>query len=751
MWAQLHKDQGSPQEKLTLEAEYDALQPKQRQQWRRQVCEFINNNSDVNGTTTRDSQWNRRRSTVDAPSTKALIAEVLELGRMPRHSRGKPREVRLRQSLMYHNLIQRAKRELKSRSIPSVRTRLTMKTPASSPKAQSKSLRTAGRCDPHPKAELSSEMKALNAGDSSHDALDAGLPSRPAQLSEEVDSATAADESIAMTHWYLPEIEQDIFTFTQAHRRPREHSKDKQEVQLARHIRYNWITLHEETQQLLDKADDPAGVVALAQADLGRLESKGLLETQHELVRGLQAITKLPSQKSFKKLRHNNDGTLSDIWRQAGIQIAVRTSGPDSITRSGSTSGSKWGRLTPLSVLHHNYYHACHQAMETIFSDDPHPAAPKKRIYADFYAACRAPERRHLEPFPTSRATQCGSRRFKAYQCIEQLALIELVDMSVEKLPYKYHQIQNLIQVARKKETSEFKLMSQVLDSAAQRLCSYCNDSTNANEHARFLDVQGQGKLRANYTPTERQGKLRAMVQTLADAFEKENIDATFFKPNHFATLSVYYALFLGKDDAIPRNGLNRYCKGLRAYIPGAAIEAIDEKQKHLASTCMPQHYEHSGNAEPSGLRKPGRAVAAAPVTCELCHTGLSGFDTLKLHCVKKHGNLAEYRKRVFWKARERGLVELQPWVKRNMVQSFQFFRLHSVPSSCNDWTHKAMHNAKLRREEACAVVAGKDWLEARSEVRLFTESTGTTTWAKFFFARDEDDSGHADPEEEGS
>ena len=118
MWAQLHKDQGSPQEKLTLEAEYDALQPKQRQQWRRQVCEFINNNSDVNGTTTRDSQWNRRRSTVDAPSTKALIAEapsmhrrrkyvdealvdeVLELGRMPRHSRGKPREVRLRQSLM---------------------------------------------------------------------------------------------------------------------------------------------------------------------------------------------------------------------------------------------------------------------------------------------------------------------------------------------------------------------------------------------------------------------------------------------------------------------------------------------------------------------------------------------------------------------------------------------------------------------------------------------------------------------------
>ena len=32
-----------------------------------------------------------------------------------------------------------------------------------------------------------------------------------------------------------------------------------------------------------------------------------------------------------------------------------------------------------------------------------------------------------------------------------------------------------------------------------------------------------------------------------------------------------------------------------------------------------------------------------------------------------------------FYKAREAGLCPLLPWVKRNMVQSFQFFRLHSV------------------------------------------------------------------------
>ena len=34
------------------------------------------------------------------------------------------------------------------------------------------------------------------------------------------------------------------------------------------------------------------------------------------------------------------------------------------------------------------------------------------------------------------------------------------------------------------------------------------------------------------------------MVQTLEAAFEKEGIDMNAFKPNHFATLSVYFCLF---------------------------------------------------------------------------------------------------------------------------------------------------------------------------------------------------------------
>ena len=51
--------------------------------------------------------------------------------------------------------------------------------------------------------------------------------------------------------------------------------------------------------------------------------------------------------------------------------------------------------------------------------------------------------------------------------------------------------------------------------------------------------------------------------------------------------------------------------------------------------------------------------------------------------------------KRTFFKAREAGPVELHPWVKRKSVQSFQFFRLHSVEASFNDWTDKAMKKRK--------------------------------------------------------
>ena len=186
--------------------------------------------------------------------------------------------------------------------------------------------------------------------------------------------------------------------------------------------------------------------------------------------------------------------------------------------------------------------------------------------------------------------------------------------------------------------------------------------------------------------------------------------------------------MFLRKSNMRPRNGLARWCSGIKAYVPGDKIEPEEIRHENLASQCLPAHYDPSGVPQPAGLNKSGQAIASAPVTCELCHVGLAGFDALRRHCAQKHCGLAEYRKRTFFKARAAGLCPLLPWVKRSMVQSFHFFRLHSVPGSFNDWTTKATQHAELRREEACAVCAVKDWLENRYPVYLFQESTSTTT-----------------------
>ena len=95
-----------------------------------------------------------------------------------------------------------------------------------------------------------------------------------------------------------------------------------------------------------------------------------------------------------------------------------------------------------------------------------------------------------------------------------------------------------------------------------------------------------------------------------------------------------------------PRNGLARWCSGIKAYIPGDKIEPEEIRHENLASQCLPAHYDPSGVPQLAGLNKSGQAIASAPVTCELCHVGLAGFDSLREHCAQKHCGLAEYRKR---------------------------------------------------------------------------------------------------------
>ena len=159
--------------------------------------------------------------------------------------------------------------------------------------------------------------------------------------------------------------------------------------------------------------------------------------------------------------------------------------------------------------------------------------------------------------------------------------------------------------------------------------------------NARFLDLKetvdegGERKVIKVVTALAAETSLRKMVQDLNDALEKQGIDMTVFKPNQFVVLSVYYAKFPTQVTARTKHWLNRrYCGGLRQYVLGNNIEPKEEwdlsskqyvlasQQEHLASQCLPKHYDDSGVAQLVALEQSGQAIASAPVVCELCHMG---------------------------------------------------------------------------------------------------------------------------------
>ena len=337
--------------------------------------------------------------------------------------------------------------------------------------------------------------------------------------------------------------------------------------------------------------------------------------------------------------------------------------------------------------------HAVYEEVVEVLYGEPYSCPGRKRIFTEFFSACRSLAKRHREPFQREPNLQTGYGVYRAYQCSRFLALIELVDVPFWKLPFNHSRLCDMIWSRRKQEQSNCETVSEIMEAAIDRLVAFTENPT----HAHFLNIRG--------ADMDRRAESRKIVRKLAEAFEKQKVDIIDFKPNQFACLSAYHKMFLRRSGIRPSNGLNRWVYFLRGYVPGKDIEKDGAKKECLASQCLPRHYDDSGVIQPASQNVSGRAIAAPPVTCELCHKGFAGMDKFQSHCVKEHCGLAEYRKRLFYRAKQTGPCELQPWVKRNMVQSFQFFRLHSVPSSVNDYTYKAITEAEPRREEACAVV----------------------------------------------
>ena len=121
---------------------------------------------------------------------------------------------------------------------------------------------------------------------------------------------------------------------------------------------------------------------------------------------------------------------------------------------------------------------------------------------------------------------------------------------------------------ARANEEHHCQVLSEIHEAAVQRLVNYARNINRVYANARFLKLrgpvkeEGASKFRPCRTEASAQAAVRRMVDTLVRAFDKAGIAMTVFNPNHFATLCVYYLMFLRKSNMRPRNGLARWCSG---------------------------------------------------------------------------------------------------------------------------------------------------------------------------------------------
>jgi len=173
----------------------------------------------------------------------------------------------------------------------------------------------------------------------------------------------------------------------------------------------------------------------------------------------------------------------------------------------------------------------------------------------------------------------------------------------------------------------------------------------------------------------------------------------------------------------------------LLANAKGEALKQYLPKDKcgedvELTANCMPAYWRRMQNGVEQPVEDLSLAVASPPVMCWICGEGFLHNGALLKHCRAEHGDYAEYRKRLFWRAQKDGFKPLLPWVKRHILESATFHLTYSVPGSHSlKMSHpETFARARERTEVPCVVCARKDWLENRFTVHLWREADGSSS-----------------------
>ena len=146
-----------------------------------------------------------------------------------------------------------------------------------------------------------------------------------------------------------------------------------------------------------------------------------------------------------------------------------------------------------LNLMHYLMSHVLLDDIRRFLSDGTHlacRAAPGKQHIADFFNACRDPDRRALAPWPASEDLQTGTSTFKPFQCLRHLALIEIVDKTFTDLPHDHNSLLQELATHRANEKARYHLLSEMQEEAVLRLVAYREVDVNCFANARFLDLK---------------------------------------------------------------------------------------------------------------------------------------------------------------------------------------------------------------------------------------------------------------------
>ena len=143
--------------------------------------------------------------------------------------------------------------------------------------------------------------------------------------------------------------------------------------------------------------------------------------------------------------------------------------------------------------------------------------------------------------------------------------------------------------------------------------------------------------------------------------------------------------------------------EGCKTYIDAEAVGP----DVVLAANRMPAYWRRlEGNLEQPACEDDtsvlnSLVVATPPVMCFTSGEGFLNNLGLKKHCKRHHGDYAEYRKRLFWRAQKDGFQPMLPWVKRYILQAATFHLAYSVPGTRNmKWSHPNSFVAAMPRAE---------------------------------------------------